>query len=93
MLPVGLNVKLLNEIVSELRKSGLWAERHSYSIRIMYNGKFTASLHLYPGFNEAVLRLYGSREFNEAVFNAVKSLFSKYLPNYVLETTHIEVKL
>ncbi|MEM1773435.1 MAG: hypothetical protein QXQ71_06405, partial [Desulfurococcaceae archaeon] len=64
MLPIGISVKVLNSIVDELRKRGLWAERHSYSIRIMYNGEFVASLHIYPGFNEAVLRLYGSEESN-----------------------------
>lgn len=88
MLPIGINVKVLNNIVYELRSKNLWAERHSYSIRIMYNGRFVASLHIYPGFNEAALRLYGSEESNEMVLSAVKELFTKYLPHYSLKATY-----
>ena len=84
MLPVGIDVRILNKIVNELRNRGLWAERHSYSIRIMHNGKFVASLHIYPGFNEVVLKLYGSRESNEITLSATKEVFTKYLPSYNL---------
>lgn len=89
MLPIGINVKVLNNIVDELRKRGLWAERHSYSIRIMYNGEFVASLHIYPGFNEAALKLYGSEESNKIVLSCVKELFTKYLVNYSIRVTYI----
>jgi len=69
-----IDVKRLNRLINELRKRGLWAERHSYSIRIIYNNTIVASLHLYPGFNEAVLRLYG-----DSVDNYVYSTVSRVL--------------
>ncbi|MEM0000890.1 MAG: hypothetical protein QXY82_06150 [Desulfurococcaceae archaeon] len=84
MFPRGVNAKVLNSLVHELRMRGLWAERHSYSIRIAYNGLFVASLHLYPGFNEAVLRLYGRSDVNRHVQKEVEALIRKYFPDYVL---------
>jgi hypothetical protein len=72
----GIDVKVLNKLVEELRRRSLWAERHSYSIRIIYNNLIVASLHIYPGFNEAVLRLYG-----DAVSDAyVQKVISEVLP-------------
>ncbi len=85
MIPRGISVKKLNNFLEDLRKQGLWAERHSYSIRIMYNGKFVASLHLYPGFNEAVLRLYGDVEVNNMVQEVVYKTVSRYLPDFKLK--------
>lgn len=80
MLPRGISHRALNGLVQELREGGLWAERHSYSIRIMYEGKFVASLHLYPGFNEAQLRLYGdSLEVNELVRERVLKAVERHL--------------
>jgi len=51
----------------------------------MYNGKFVASLHLYPGFNEAVLRLYGDVEVNNMVQEVVYKTVSRYLPDFKLK--------
>lgn len=88
MLPVGIDVRVLNKIVNELRELDLWAERHSYSIRIMHKDMFVASLHLYPGYNEAVLRLYGG-EANKHVQNVVRAVLEKYLPNFRLITIEL----
>lgn len=78
----GINVKTLNKIVEDLRALDLWAERHSYSIRIMHGKFFVASLHLYPGFNEAVLKLYGDREVNSYVKEQVELIIRKHLPDH-----------
>jgi len=51
----------------------------------MYNGKFVASLHLYPGFNEAVLRLYGDVEVNNMVQEVVYKTVSRYLPDFKIK--------
>ncbi|MEM3762998.1 MAG: hypothetical protein QW721_01150 [Desulfurococcaceae archaeon] len=81
MLPKGIDVKRLNKLVEDLRSRGLWAERHSYSIRIMYNDLIVASLHLYPGFSEAVLRLYGGG-LNKRVQEIVEEVLVKNLPGF-----------
>ncbi|MEM2024893.1 MAG: hypothetical protein QXW94_01200 [Desulfurococcaceae archaeon] len=86
----GVDHKKLNLVVSELRNKGLWAERHSYSIRIMYAREFVASLHLYPGFNEAVLRLYGKPETNKVVAEAVESALGKHLPGFFVKLIFVE---
>ncbi|MEM4481993.1 MAG: hypothetical protein QXK88_05655 [Desulfurococcaceae archaeon] len=90
MLYPSLDHKKLNLVVSELRNKGLWAERHSYSIRIMYAREFVASLHLYPGFNEAVLRLYGKPEANKLVLEAVESALGKHLPGLFVKLVFIK---
>ncbi|WP_276814911.1 hypothetical protein [Desulfurococcus amylolyticus] len=87
----GIPVKVLNSMVEAFRLKGLWAERHSYSLRIMYNNRFAASLHLYPGFNEAVLRLIsGDPLINSRIRSIVKEIMSIYLPGYVVR--EVEVK-
>jgi len=50
-----------------LEKHGLEVSRHAYSYRLLYKGKIVASIHLYPGFEEASIRLYkyASSEANE----------------------------
>ncbi|ADV64555.1 hypothetical protein Desmu_0236 [Desulfurococcus mucosus DSM 2162] len=86
----GIPVRVLNAMVNELRRNGLWAERHSYSIRIMYNGVFIASLHLYPGFNEAVLRLIsGDPDAVSTARNTVVGVLKKYLPEYVVKEVEL----
>ncbi|MFZ8791637.1 MAG: hypothetical protein ACO2OS_05090 [Thermosphaera aggregans] len=83
--PRGIPVRVLNKLVEELNEKNLYAERHSYSIRMMYNGRFVASLHLYPGFNQAVLRVYGESEvINKKVSEIVVELVRKYLKNLEL---------
>lgn len=84
MLPKGIDIKRLNNLVNELRTRGLWAERHSYSIRLMYNNAIIASLHLYPGFNEAELRLYGG-SINGYVQRVVVEVLSKHLPDFIVK--------
>lgn len=85
MLPVGINVRVLNALVSYLRTDKIWAERHAYSIRIMYENRLTASLHLYPGYGLAVLRLYGDSEANEYVLSRVSMAVESFLPGFRLE--------
>ncbi len=83
--PRGIPVKVLNKLVEELNHRSLYAERHSYSIRMMHNGKFVASLHLYPGFNEAVLRVYGESEgVNRLVVEVVRELVREHLKDLEL---------
>lgn len=78
-----IDVKRLNRLVNELRKRGLWAERHSYSIRIIYNNIIVASLHLYPGFNEAILRLYGGF-IDNYVYNIISRVLREVLGDFKL---------
>ncbi|MEM4718369.1 MAG: hypothetical protein QXE81_06425 [Desulfurococcaceae archaeon] len=85
MLPVGISTRRLNNLINELRSMGIWAERHSYSIRVMYRDKIVASLHLYPGFNTAVLRLYGDKQENDHVLLSVTRSISKHLPGFKIE--------
>lgn len=83
MIPKGIDVRLLNKIVEMLRTDDLWTERHSYSLRIAYKGMLVASLHLYPGFNEAVLRLYGeSSSTNNYVMGEVLRVLKITLPEF-----------
>lgn len=83
MIPKGVDVRRLNRMVEMLRTGDLWAERHSYSLRIAHKGMLVASLHLYPGFNEAVLRLYGeSSSVNEYVMNVVLKVLKNVLPEF-----------
>ncbi|MGC8982449.1 MAG: hypothetical protein ACP5KA_01640 [Desulfurococcaceae archaeon] len=85
LLPRGIDVKKMNRLVEELRKAELWAERHSYSIRIMYKGRIVASLHLYPGYNEAVLKLYSDEtSVNDYVLSSVKRVLASLLPEVVV---------
>ncbi|MEL9909175.1 MAG: hypothetical protein QXP97_05905 [Desulfurococcus sp.] len=87
----GIPVKVLNNMVEELRLKGLWTERHSYSLRIMYNNRFVASLHLYPGFNEAVLKLISGDPFiNSRIRSIVKEVMSIYLSGYVVREVEVE---
>ncbi|MEM2009552.1 MAG: hypothetical protein QXV51_01735 [Thermosphaera sp.] len=90
--PKGISVKLLNKILEELNQRGIYAERHSYSIRMMFKGRFVASLHLYPGFNQGVLRVYGdSEEINQFIVNVVGELLNKYLKELelIVERKHL----
>lgn len=78
--PRGIPVRIFNKILEELNERKIYAERHSYSIRMMFQGKFVASLHLYPGFNQAVLRVYGeSEEVNQLIISVVRELLNKHL--------------
>ncbi len=83
MLIESRDVRRLNRLVNELKKHSLWVERHSYSIRIIYNNTIVASLHLYPGFNEAVLRLYGGVVDNY-VYSTVSRVLREVLGDFKL---------
>jgi hypothetical protein len=85
MLPRGINVKVLNRLVEDMKKSGLIAERHSYSIRIMYRSHIVASIHLYPGYDNAVVKLYGDEEANRVVLETTVELLKKHLPGFKVE--------
>jgi hypothetical protein len=85
MLPRGINVKVLNRLVEDMKKSGLIAERHSYSIRIMYRNRIVASIHLYPGYDSAVVKLYGDEEANRVVLETTVELLKKHLPWFKVE--------
>lgn len=88
--PVGLQHKLLNNIVWEFRKKKFWVERHSYSFRVMFNNIFIASFHVYPGYNEVVVRLYNNDTHVYIRFiNLFFKLFNKYMPNYYVKVIHI----
>lgn len=86
----GIPVGTLNKLVEELRRSGVWAERHSYSIRGMYNGKFVVSIHIYPGYGLVKIRLYsGDERIDETVYNIVKQAVDKYLKGYLIEAQRL----
>ena len=84
-----ISVRTLNRLIHDLRSRGLWAERHSYSIRIMYNNLIVASLHIYPGFSEAVLRLYGDAEANKYVENTVKDILANTLRGFKITVVKV----
>ncbi|WP_440059956.1 hypothetical protein ACSU1N_02030 [Thermogladius sp. 4427co] len=82
-IPKGIHPRVFNKIVWELRSLGLWAERHSYSMRVMYRDKFVASLHFYPGYNIIEGRLYAeSPGVNEYLAETLSNVLSKYLRDY-----------
>ncbi|MEZ0394073.1 MAG: hypothetical protein ABWK00_03400 [Desulfurococcaceae archaeon] len=81
----------LQRLTQALREGGLWAERHSYSIRIMYHEKFVASLHLYPLHGEAVMRLYSDEEpVNDYVLNAVRKALQQHFPELRLHFSKLK---
>ncbi len=90
MYVVGIHPKIFNKLLWFLRKNGLWVERHSYSFRVMYRGRFVASFHIYPGYNIAVLRLYsGKQSIDRFVEEKVLQAFNKYLPDYRVDIEYI----
>ncbi len=86
--PIGIQHKILNNIVWELRKHGFWVERHSYSFRAMIKNYFIGSFHVYPGYNEVVVKLYGNLEIHRRFAETVITIFKKYLPNYRVKITY-----
>lgn len=73
-----------------LRESGLWVERHSYSFRIMYGGRIVGSLHIYPGFREAILKVYNVNEGEASyVVSTVRRVFETLFPEYELSVKAI----
>lgn len=92
MIPKGIDVRVLNKLVNELREKDLWAERHSYSIRIMHRDKFVSSIHLYPGYNEAVIRIYTDEVDSKAILGTISTTITKYLPGFTLRIQYIERK-
>lgn len=90
----GIPVKRLNKLVSELMEKGFWAERHSYSIRVMNKEVFVASLHLYPGFNEAVLRLIDASSNSASVIaDTIEGVLRKHLPEYTVRRVFLKPAL
>lgn len=77
--------RVLNKFIWLLRDRGLWIERHSYSFRLMYRNVIIGSLHIYPGFNEAVLKIHSVSE-SEAreLIETIESVFYKLFPEYKL---------
>lgn len=87
---IGIPVEMLNRLVEELRRNGIWAERHSYSIRGMYNGKFVVSMHIYPGYRLVNIRLYsGDEKIDDIVFGIVKRAVDRYLKGYLIEAQRL----
>ena len=85
-VPRGIHPRVLNSITWRLRKHGLWVERHTYSYRIMYRGKLIASLHIYPGYDEAILRLYsGDETVDQYIVDTVSNVFKELLPGIKLK--------
>lgn len=79
----GVRHDVLNDIVNELRKRGLWVERHSYSFRVMFRGRIVASFHIYPIHMEVDVRLYsGSVSVDNMVLKNLEEVFRKKLPGF-----------
>ena len=90
----GIPVRVLNRMIEDLRMNGLWAERHSYSVRIMHRGRFVASLHIYPGFSEATLRLTsGDPGVDAMVRNTVERMLGRYLPGYRMNVVSVSLSM
>ncbi|NAZ26657.1 MAG: hypothetical protein GU348_00700 [Thermogladius sp.] len=82
-MPRGIHPRVFNNMIRDLRGRGLWAERHSYSMRVMYEGRFVASLHFYPGYNIVEARLYAeSPQLNEMLRGLINGVIAQYLPEY-----------
>lgn len=86
----GIDVRTFNRIVEELRERGLWAERHSYSMRVMLNGKFVASAHFYPGHELVVIRVYGEPAASRVAASIIEEVLRAHLKGYKLEFQFIE---
>jgi len=78
-VPRGVHPRILNKLTWELRNRGIWVERHSYSYRVFYGGRIAGSIHIYPGFDEVVVKLY--REY-ELLAQPIISVFNSILPQY-----------
>ena len=88
----------LDGLVQRLRENGFYVGRHSYSYRLFYEGKVVAglfnSLHLYPGYREACLRLYRVHRdlagaVRERIIMVVRDVFPDYkivVKPYLLKT-------
>ncbi|ABN70222.1 hypothetical protein Smar_1126 [Staphylothermus marinus F1] len=86
-----VNPRKLDELVFKLRENNIFASRHSYSYRLLYNGKMIAGIHLYPGYKEVVLRIYMSNiEYAEPVLELIKNIIRKIFPDYKLNIHYIK---
>ncbi|WFO74986.1 hypothetical protein J4526_07910 [Desulfurococcaceae archaeon MEX13E-LK6-19] len=78
-----VSARELDMINMLLEKHDIEASRHAYSYRLLYKGKIIASIHLYPGFEEASIRLYKySRDEASEVKDVIVGVVKKVFPNY-----------
>ncbi len=78
-----VSVRELDSINMLLEKNGIEVSRHAYSYRLLYKGKIIASIHLYPGFEEASIRLYKySKDEADEVKDVIIGVVKKVFPNY-----------
>ena len=78
-----VRAKDLDCIVYELEKRDIEASRHAYSYRLLYKGMIVAGVHVYPGFNEASVRLYKivhdlAEEASSKITESIKKCFPDY---------------
>jgi len=85
-IPKGIHPRVLNNITWDLRSLGIWVERHSYSYRIIYGGVIVGSIHIYPGYDEVVIRI--SSKYAE-LLPMIAGTLLKYLPRYKITTEYL----
>lgn len=86
-----INPQKLDELVFKLRKNNISVGRHSYSYRLFYNEKLIAGIHVYPGYNEVVLRIYMSYiEYSKPIIGLIKEIIRKVFPDYRLVVQYIK---
>lgn len=79
------SARQLDAVTRLLSEKGIEASRHAYSYRLLYRGAIVASIHLYPGYEEASVRLYRAypslaREALDIIIWVLKKVF----PNYTI---------
>jgi hypothetical protein len=86
-----INPRLLDKLVFELSNRGIYVGRHSYSFRLFFKGRIIAGIHVYPGYNEVVLRIYMSNlEYALEALDNIVDAIKKTLPGYKLIIQYIK---
>ncbi len=86
-----IDPRLLDKLVFELSNKGIYVGRHSYSFRLFFKSKIVAGIHVYPGYNEVVLRIYMSNlEYALEALDNIINAIRKVLPSYKLVIQYIK---
>ncbi len=89
-----INPKKLDELLYALREIGIDVWRHSYSYRLIYKNTIIASLHIYPGYNDIIIRILGvNRKTAMSIMKYILTKIREVLPHYKIHIKIIEPKI
>jgi len=91
-MPIGIHNRVINKMIREMRDKGFIVERHSYSFRVMYNERFIASFHIYPGYKRIVFRILVDPVKYAEVLNNLMEIIEGYFMDYTLEKQFVNVE-